>query len=357
MLFSPTYPHDLNLLPPKVKFSDEKINKLLLKASRELAELKGYSSTIPNLVLLLSPAIIKESLASSKIENINTTIVNVLQNQLFPEIEQRSPDKEVLHYRDAVIDGFASVKKFVLSTRTINKIHQVLLPDNSTGYRTTQNGIKNTKTSQIIYTPPIVAKLPELMNNLETFMNDKREYLDPLIKCAILHYQFEAIHPFGDGNGRTGRILMVLYLAHTRILSHPILYISDYINANRNDYYRLLLEVTTKQNWNEYVAFILKGFYLQAKATKELLLKIRMVYVKLRNQLRISHKAYASELAEALCSYPFITPAKLSQILSVHRDTSSRYLSDLAKQGVLMETKVGKYHLFAYKELLDILNK
>ncbi len=357
MPFNPTYPYDLNLLPPEVKFSDEKITKLLLKASRELAELKGYSSSIPNLVLLLSPAIIKESLASSEIENINTTIVNVLQNQLFPEAEQRTPDKEVLNYRDAVIEGFESVRKFALSTRTITQIHHVLMPDISADYRTIQNGIKNTKTNQIIYTPPAITKLEELMSNLEVFMNNKGEEIDPLIRCAILHYQFEAIHPFGDGNGRTGRILMVLYLAHVRILSHPILYISGYINANKSEYYRLLLEVTTKKNWNEYIAFMLQGFYLQAKETKELLLKIRQSYTKLRDQLRINHKAYASELADTLCSYPFITPAKLSQKLSIHRDTAGRYLSELAKKGILVETRVGKYHLFAYKELLDILNK
>lgn len=357
MPFNPTYPYDLSLLPPPVRFNDEKITKLLLKASRELAELKGYSSSIPNLVLLLSPAIIKESLASSEIENINTTIVNVLQNQLFPEAEQRIPDKEVLHYRDAVIEGFESVGKFALTTRTITQIHHVLIPDIPVGYRTTQNGIKNTKTGQIIYTPPVIVRLPELMNNLESFMNAEDDEIDPLIKCAILHYQFEAIHPFGDGNGRTGRILMVLYLAHAGILSHPILYISGYINANRSEYYRLLLEVTTKQNWKEYIAFMLQGFYLQARETKELLLRIKRSYTILRDRLRTSHKAYASELADALCSYPFITPAKLSQKLSIHRDTAGRYLSTLAKQGILVETRVGKYHLFAYKELLEILNK
>jgi len=213
MSFNPTYPHDLALLPPKIDLDSKKLTNLLIKAHSELGELKGYSFSMPNPLLLLSPAIIKESLASSEIENINTTLVNVLENQLFPEAEQKKPDKEVLRYQDAVFTGFSALEKYSLSSRTIHDIQKALLPETpSSGYRKVQNGIKNAATGQIIYMPPIASKIPGLMGNLENFMNDKTDNIDPLIKCAMLHYQFEAIHPFGDGNGRTGRILMVLQL-------------------------------------------------------------------------------------------------------------------------------------------------
>lgn len=357
MSFDPTYPHNLTFLPPKFDFDTKNFTKLLIDARSELAELKGYSFSMPNPLLLLSPAIIKESLASSEIENINTTIINVLENQLFPEAEQREPDKEVLRYRDAVIAGFSSLNKYSLSTRTIHTIQKVLLPGVPEGYRQVQNGIKNTATGEIVYMPPVASRTPELMGNLENFMNDKSNDIDPLIKCAISHYQFEAVHPFGDGNGRTGRILMVLYLVYSEVLSLPILYISGYINANRAEYYRSLLEVTINGNWNEYITFMLKGFQVQAKETKELLFKIMSFFFELKKELKTNHKKiYSADLAEALCSYPVVTPVKLANVLEIHYTTASRYLHELAKAEVLGEKKYGKYHLFANRRLLKIIH-
>ena len=358
MPFDPINPHDLDLLSPKVDLNKKTLTDLVIKARAELGELKGYTFSMPNPTLLLSPAIIKESLASSEIENINTTIIRVMENQLFPEAEQKTPDKEVLRYRDAVMDGFASFKKFSLSTRTILNIQKILLPESSGEYRRLQNGIQNSSTKQIIYTPPNATKIPELMENLEFFMNNQSEDMDPLIKCAIAHYQFEAIHPFSDGNGRTGRILMVLSLVNSGILDNPTLFISGYINSNKSEYYRHLLEVTTKGNWEDYLLFMLNGFYLQAKETKQLLFEIMKSFFSLKEKLKMNHKIiYSADLVEALISYPVITPVKLSNELGVGWDTASKYLKTLTNAGILTDKKIGKYHLFVNKELISILHK
>lgn len=358
MSYDPTYPHDLSLLPPQGKFDSKKITNLVIQARAELGELNGYSFGMPNPLLLLSPAIIKESLASSEIENINTTIIDVLENQLFPEAEQHKPDKEVLRYRNAVFAGFSSLSKHSLSTRAIHEVQKVLLSDAPRGYRQVQNGIKNTLTGKIVYMPPVAAKIPELMGNLEIYMNNKRKTIDPLVACAISHYQFEAIHPFGDGNGRTGRILMVLNLVYSGILRYPILFISGYINRNKSEYYHRLLEVTTKGSWEEYIIFILKGFKLQAKETKSLLFKIMSSYFNLKKTLKKNHKKiYSADLAEAISSYPIITPVKLASELGIHYTTASRYLYELSKAGLMTERKYGKYHLFANKVLLSIIHK
>lgn len=358
MSFNPIYPHELALLPPQINFNDKKLVDLLIKARAELGELKGYSFSLPNPTLLLSPAIIKESLASSEIENINTTVINVLENQLFPVDEQRQPDKEVLRYKDAIFAGSASLKKHRLSTRTILEIQKVLIPDSPEGYRKNQNGIKNSSTKKIIYTPPVAAKIPELMGNLEKLMNGTLDGLDPLVMCAICHYQFEAIHPFSDGNGRTGRILMVLFLVGAGILTDPTLFISGYINSNRNEYYQRLNEVTSKGNWRDYLLFMLQGFYLQAKETKQLLFEIMTTFYELKKYLKTNFKLmYSADLVETLFSYPVITPAKLSSELGIGWDTASKYLNKLAKSDILAEKKVGKYHLFVNKDLVKIIHK
>lgn len=358
MPFNSAYPYDLPFLPPRDDLINVSSMSLLIKARAELGELKGYSSGMPNQLLLLSPAIIKESLASSEIENINTTIINVFQNQLFPEAEQRQPDKEVLRYRDAVIEGFESLKKYGLTTRAILDIKKVLIPDLPMAYRTTQNGIKNNTTGEILYLPPEASKINGLMGNLEKFINSSNDELDPLIKCAIMHYQFEAIHPFSDGNGRAGRILMVLYLVQQNILNFPILYISGYINKNKTEYYKLLLNVTSSHDWNSYISFMLQAYYLQAKETKELLFKIMNSHYEFKKLLKKDHrKIYSADLAEALYAFPIITPAKLATELDVHRDTASGYLKRLKSAGLLVEKKVGRYHFYSNKNLITIIYK
>lgn len=357
MSFHPTYPHQLLELPPAIDTKDPVFLELLIQSRTELGELKGYSFSLPNPLLLLSPAILKESVASSNIENINTTLVDVLQNQLFPETERRAPDKEVLRYRDAVLWGFAHLKEYSLSTRLILGIQQKLIPSSHGQYRKQQNRIANSTNQEALYTPPLPSDLPRLISNWENFVH-RNEEMDPLIRCAIAHYQFEAIHPFDDGNGRTGRILMVLQLINDGVLEWPILYISGYINENRSDYYRALLEVTKTGKWNEFVCFMLKGFHRQARETKNTLLKIMSLFFETKEKLKKEHKKiYSADLVEALFSYPIITPVRLAEVLGAHYTTTSRYLLQLAQSGFLKETKHGKYHLFINDPLIKIMKR
>lgn len=357
MSFSAIHPFDLPLLPPAVDFNDPGTVKILLKARTELGELKGYSSALPNPMLLLSPAVLKESVISSRIENINTTVESVLQMQLFPEIEQQKPEKEVLHYREALLWGFEQLKKLPLSTRIVLGVQKRLLPDSAGGYRKVQNSIQDMAVGEVVYTPPPAQKIPELMGNWENVIHAEDD-IDPLIKCVMAHYQFEAIHPFVDGNGRTGRILMVLYLVEQGFLSIPLLYVSGYINKNRAHYYRLLNEVSSKGNWKPLIDFLLNALYLQAKETKETLVNAMELYGKMRERIKTDFpKVYSADLVEALFSYPIISPVSLGKALDIHYTTASRYLSTLAGAKVLGEAVVGKYHFFVNKKLLDLLKK
>ena len=357
MSFDPTHPHPLSLLPPKTDIRNGDYSELLLKARTALAELKGSCRFHPNPMLLLSPAIIKEAVASSKIENINTTIAEALQGQLFPESEQRSPDKEVLRYRDAVLWGFEHRKDHPITTRLILGIQHALLPDKPEGYRQQQNRIANDTTGEVLYTPPSRTEIPRLIGNWEKFINDPSE-LDPLIKCAVAHYQFEAVHPFGDGNGRTGRILMVLQLIQDGLLPLPILYVSGYINERRSEYYRLLQGVTASEGWREFIEFMLTGFWHQAQQTTAILDKIGSLFAELRQELKQKHKPiYTADLVQALFTFPIIIPARLADLLGVHYMTASKYLKTLAKAGILKEKRHGKYHLFINHKLLEIMQK
>ncbi len=354
--FDPIRPFDLPVLPPSFDYKDSRFTELRVKARVELAELKAYSLDMPNQLLLLSPAILKESIASSGVENINTTMMNVLENQLFPEQEQRPADKEVLRYKNAVVEGFETQKKYSLSTRTIIEMHKTLLTNSPGQYRKEGVKIENSSTKETVYTPPVMGKIDSLLGNLENFMNQEDD-IDPLIKASIIHYQFEAIHPFNDGNGRTGRILMVLYLLKNDLLHFPTLYISGYILKNRPEYYRLLLNITKDQNWNEYIEFMLNGFYLQAKETKILLFKIRSEYERFKNDLKTNHRnMYNSvDLVDALFAYPIITAAKLSDEVGCTWETASNYLKALRRAEVLSDKKVGKYHFYVNKKLVEIL--
>jgi Fic family protein len=356
MSFDAIYPFPLPELPPRLDSGQETLVKWLLKARTELGELKGYSHALPNPGLLFSPSILRESVASSGIENINTTVEKVLEQQLFPEAEQRIENKEVIRYRDAVLYGFDRVQKLGLNNKLILGIQKVLLGDDSQGFRTGQNRIVKSTTKEILYTPPIATEIERLLLNWSRYLNDNNEGVDPLIKCAISHYQFEAIHPFHDGNGRTGRILMVLYLVDVGLLSYPMLFISGYINQNRNEYYKLIYEVTANKNWLGFIEFMLKGFYLQAKETKEMLLKIISLHQAMKDGIKQKCPAiYSSDLVEQLFALPIITPVRLGALLGIHYTTATRHLKQLEQNGFLVNQQMGKYQLYVNKSLVELL--
>ena len=358
MSFDPTYPHQLAPLPPQVPITNSDFGDLLLKARVELAELKGACGQIPNPLLLIAPVVIRESVASSNIENINTTLADVLQWQLFPEADQRHPGKEVLRYREAMNWGFENFEKYALSSRLITGIQARLIPDGNGNYRREQNQIANMASRESLYTPPIASDIPGLIGNWENYVNATDDALDPLIRAILAHYQFEAIHPFRDGNGRTGRILMVLQLIQSELLQFPVLYISGYINQHRSEYYRRLMAVTTDGNWHAFIEYMLTGFFEKAKETREDLKKITILFDEIKAGIKTDNKKLVrSDLVEAIFTYPVITPTKLASEIDVHYTTASRYLLQLAEMGILREAVVGKYDLFANHQLLSILSK
>lgn len=356
MSFDPTHPHSLAFLPPSFQGDDPEILKALLRARTHLAELNGYSLAMPDPMLLVSPAIIQESVASSEIEAIHTTVVEVLQGEVFPESERRAPDKEVLRYRDAIYWGYRHLDQFAISTRLICGIHKKLIQEPSGEYRRQQNQIKNMAIGEVIYTPPIAPDLPNLMSNWEKFVNDAEFDWDPLVKCAVAHYQFESIHPFLDGNGRTGRILMILQLVQEKILTYPILYLSGYLNKNRPEYYRQLNSIRTDGGWKNLVLFFLKALEEQAKKTKETLFQI----VSMHHQMKAAcqkklPKMYSAELIDHLFSSPVTSPVRLGELLKVHYTTASKYLKALTDEGFLKDKMIGKYHLFVNHKLIKAL--
>lgn len=356
--FNPEKPYPLPRLPPDVDLSTAAFADELLAARVELAELKGYGQLLPNPLLLLSPAVLRESIASSEIENIHTTILDALEMQLFPESERSQNDKEVLRYRDALLEGFGMLDDLPVCTRIIHRIHQRLIVSGERGYRRQQNRIINDKTGETIYTPPPAGEIPSLISDWEDFLNRRNDRVDPLLKAAVAHYQFEAIHPFSDGNGRCGRILIVLYLVQSGILRWPFLFISGYLIRHRADYYRLLLDVTREGNWQEFVRFILRGFHEQAGETRQLLLDTMSLLEHYKKSVQDKlPKIYFYELVEALFSTPVTSPAHLARALRVHNRTASRYLAQLETEGFLKSRTQGRYHLFFNTQLIELLQR
>lgn len=357
MSFEPTKPHKLAHLPPSINFETSNILKALIGSSKALGELRGYSPAMPNPMLLLSPAILQESVASSKIEAINTTVESAFQAQLFPEIKQKPSDIEVNRYSHAINWGYSNLKSVALSTRFILGIHKKLLAAQGGHYRKQQNKIVNNVTGEIIYTPPIASEIPELIGNWENFVNSLSDDLNPLLKCALAHYQFEAIHPFLDGNGRTGRIMMIFQLVNSTVLDWPILYISGYLDKNKAEYYNRLLSVTRDGAWEEYLLFMLKAFETQATKTQMTLFQIMSLYEEIKESVKKKHKnIYSSDLVGHLFSQPVTTPTELARNLSIHYTTASRYLTALKKTGILIDAQLGRNHLFYNDKLLKLLH-
>jgi Fic family protein len=359
MTFDPKLPYnDLPFLPPEnITLEGEEYNNLLLKARTALAELKGYTHSLPNPLLLLSPAILTEAIESSEIENIHTTIANVLEGQIVEESERSDADKKIINYKKALLWGAEHFNDYAISTRLITGIFEKMFPEESGSYRRTGNQIIDTGSKEPVYTPPDHTEINQLMQNWEDFVN-KNDDFDPLVKAALAHYQFESIHPFEDGNGRTGRILIVLQLMQEDIIHWPLLYISGYISKTKSEYYQSLRAIPREGAWENFIFYMLKGFYQQAQETKKIMFDIINYRDKFAKDLESKHrKIYSSDLVEVLFEYPFITPTKLADELGVHFTTASRYLKELKEGDLLTDKKSGRNHFYINLELLNIINK
>jgi Fic family protein len=352
--------NNLPLLPPeRRKIETINILRQLVNSSVSLAELKGLANTLPNPHILLNAFILKEARASSEIENIITTQDKLYQALSSKIIDIDAETKEVLQYREAMLFGFHLIKKKgFINTNTITSIQKILEESNAGIRRLPGTALRNAKTQKVIYTPPDDHNIIlQLMKNLEIYLNETDD-LSPLIKLAIQHYQFESIHPFYDGNGRTGRIINILYLVLHGLLESPILYLSGYIIAHKAEYYRLLQEVRTNENWEEWIIYILKGVEETAKETIDQIGKINNLFQSTQEKIRaISPKSYNKELLEILFEHPYSKIENLTERLKISRITAAKYLKFLESIGILKSIKVWKETFYINIQLFDLLKK
>ena len=354
--------NDLPFLPPNINYDDVDILKAVNATNIALSELKGSAGFLPDQKLLLAPLTLREAVASNGIENIHTTVSDVLQAEVLSETEIRLPEKETLYYRQALLTGLEAIRNNgTLTYDDIVRIQSIIEPEKK-GIRQKLEGgvvrIKNRTTGTIIYTPPDdVATIEKLLKNLEEYFNDSDNEIDTTVKASILHYQFEAIHPFEDGNGRTGRILMVLYFVLRKRLDVPLLFISGYILGHRSDYYRLLAEVTEQGNWKEWILFILKGVEEQALFTRDTVVAVKSLIDEYKEIAQKNHLPVDVNFVDHLFSNAFYTYNHLAKALGVHRNTAITYLKKLESAGVLKSMTVKKEHVFYYSKFLDVLSR
>jgi Fic family protein len=359
-MFNPQKPYNqLPLLPPKAELETPVVLKQLVKSHQALAELKGYVKILPNEEVLIHSIILQEAKDSSAIENIVTT-----HDELFKGLTLKqniSPQvKEVLNYRSALLEGFGALKKRgVLSANGIIAI-QERLECNKAGIRKLPGtALKNDRTGEVVYTPPDNPDaIVRLIRNLEKYLNTNLGGADPLIKMAVSHYQFESIHPFYDGNGRTGRIVNVLYLVLEKLLSAPVLYLSRYITRNKADYYRLLQKVRTKDGWTEWVLYMLKAVEETSTGTLHLIDAIREAMEVTANIMKKqSGKLYSKDFLELLFEKPYIRIGDIVDEEIASRNIAANYLRTLEKMGIVRSEKKGRDVLYINIRLYDILKK
>lgn len=346
----------LQELDPK-RFETAPILKKLAGASRNLAELKGAAGSIPRQSILINTLSIQEAKDSSEIENIVTTHDELFQGDLSPGSTLSAGAKEVLRYREAVWTGYHAVRKNGLLTLNQILAIQATLEENRAGLRKLPGTILKDGTGRTIYTPPQDALAIEtLMGDLERFMNDPGLFdADPLIKMALIHHQFESIHPFYDGNGRTGRILNVLYLVKEGLLGNPILYLSRHIVRTKTDYYRLLQAVRTEDAWEEWVLYMLTAVEQTAAEAVFTVQAIKDALLDYKRRIRKDYKFYSQDLINNLFNHPYTKIEFIERDLKVSRLTATRYLEALVKGGFLIKRKIGRTNYFINPTLTSLL--
>lgn len=334
-----------------------KILKAENKASKALAELKGIANLIPNQSILINAIVLQESKDSSEIENIVTTRDNLYKAVSETVKKLDAATKEVMFYREALYTGFNQLRKHGFISINDIVVIQKALVQNDAGLRTLPGTkLVNDKTDEVVYTPPqSKEEIDELLKNFTEYLNNDDDTLE---KLAILHYQFESIHPFYDGNGRTGRIINILYLILKDHLEVPILYLSSYIIRNKDEYYRLLQKVRTEEAWEEWIVFMLQGIEETAKETIQ---KVKAIKELLDNTLEKvkaeAPKIYSKELVETLFENPYCKIEFIVKHLGVERKAASRYLHQLEDLGILNCVKVGKDSIFINVGLMNILKE
>ncbi|MFK7853903.1 MAG: protein adenylyltransferase Fic [Granulosicoccus sp.] len=350
--------NNLPPLPPKVELETRSVLKLCIEARARLAELKQLVERIPNQAILINTIPLLEAQASSEIENIVTT-----NDQLFRFAEQGEQQadpatKEALRYRTALKDGFSSLATRPLCTATAVAVCRTIKNTDLDIRQVPGTKLANAESGELIYTPPEgESVIREKLANWETFLHQEID-LDPLVRMAAAHYQFEAIHPFTDGNGRTGRILNILFLCDQQLITIPVLYLSSYINRSKADYYSLLLSVTTNGNWTDWIEYMLEGVRSTAEDTCNRIDAINDLRHQIGNEIRETHgKIYSHELVEQLFAQPYTRISNLVDAGIAKRQTASSYLQTLTDAGILDEHVFGKEKLFLFPRLVGALTQ
>ena len=347
----------IKLPPEREKVETVKILRQLSKTSQSLGELKGVAKIIPNQAMLINAVVLQEAKDSSEIENIITT-----QDELYKALVSRGKQpiqvKEVINYREAIFIGFELIKKQgFLSIKDIETIQKTIVGNNAGIRAMAGTVLKNDKTGEIVYTPPQEKdEILDLLSNFLEHFNINQSDLSPLINLAVLHYQFESIHPFYDGNGRTGRILNILYLIINDFLEIPILYLSSFINKNKSQYYKYLNHVNRTDEWEDYILYMLKAVKETSDNTIEKINSIKDLLEKTVEIVREkAHKIYRKELVELLFEQPYSKIEFVVEKLNVERKAAPRYLKKLEEIGILKSGKIGRENLYLNKELIEIL--
>lgn len=347
-------------LPFNIDLETKKVLKSLPSAHAALAELKGIASTIPNQNILINTLGLQEAIDSSAIENIITTHDDLYKSELNHSSFKSLKAKEVQNYISALKKGFKLTSESgLLTNKTILQIQEVL-EDNKAGFRKLPGtALKNAATGDTIYTPPQdYDEILRLMTNLEKYINDSESRtIDPLIKMAIIHFQFESIHPFYDGNGRTGRIINILYLINEKLQNLPILYLSSYIIKHKTDYYTYLQKVREEDLWEDWILFMVKGIEETARETIELILKIKDLMFEYKHQLRDNYKFYSQDLLNNLFKHPYTKIEFVVNDLGVSRLTAANYLNKLADDKILKKEKLGTGNYYINERLFELLTK
>lgn len=354
----PSRPYnDLPPLPPAADLETRPLLKTCIEARAALAALKQATSHLPNPAVLINTIPILEAQASSEIENIVTTTDDLFRYVDHLDGTASNATKEALRYRSALHEGFQSLQNRPLCTNTAEVVCSRIKAVDMQVRRVPGTALANHQTGEIIYTPPVgEALLREKLANWERFIHERHD-IDPLIRMAVAHYQFEAIHPFTDGNGRTGRVLNLLMLVEQGLLDLPVLYLSRYVIRRKTDYYRLLLAVTMHASWEDWIAYMLDAVAETARWTTAKIGAIRALEDNARAYIRAQRpKIYSRELVDVIFTQPYCRIQNLVDSDVAKRQTAARYLRELADIGVLREQRVGKEKLFLHPAYLRLLS-
>lgn len=349
----------LTPLPVNADLESRAVLRKTASAHRFLAELKGVAATISNESILISTLTLQEAKDSSAIENIITTHDDLYKSELFADFVKSPAAKEVGRYAVALQRGFSKVRTSrLLTINYILDIHQELEQNDAGIRKLPGTALKNEQTGATVYTPPQEHDtIVQLLKNLEQFINDDgMADLDPLVKMAVIHYQFESIHPFYDGNGRTGRIINILYLVAKDLLDLPVLYLSRYITQTKGEYYRLLQEIRENGSWEDWLLYMLHGIETTARQTIWIVRAIRETMMDYKHRIRNDlPKIYSQDLLNNLFRHPYTKIAFVQNDLQVSRITATKYLDQLTEQGFLTKAKVGRNNYFINEPLMELL--